>query len=69
MFAGEQSEPELLIAYGACRFACKSGALAGNPVLTIDDGLAQLAALGLRVLWRGATVLTIRLTDGTRDDA
>src|SRR5215472_11106921 len=37
LFAGEQSEPELLIAYGSCRFASKAGPLEGNPVLTIDS--------------------------------
>ncbi len=54
LFAGELSEPELLIAYGPSRFASKAGPLAGNPVLAIEDRLAQLAELGREILWRGA---------------
>ncbi len=54
LFAGELSEPELLIAYGPSHFASKAGPLAGNPVLTIEDRLSRLAELGHEVLWRGA---------------
>jgi len=54
LFAGQKSEPELLIAYGACRFASRAGPLQGNPVLTIDDRLAQLVEQGHKILWRGA---------------
>ena len=60
LFAGGQSEPELLIAYGLCRFACRTGPLEGNPILTIDDGLARLAELGHGLLWRGALSLRIQ---------
>jgi len=59
LFAGSQSEPELLIAYGPTRFASKSGALEGNVVLTIDDRHARLAELGREILWRGALRLRI----------
>ena len=48
------SETELLIAYGACRFASKAGQLAGNPFLTIVDGLVNLRPLGELTLWQGA---------------
>jgi len=54
LFAGELSEPELLIAYGPSHFGGKAGPLAGNPVLAIEDHLARLAELGREVLWRGA---------------
>lgn len=59
LYTGEVSEPELLIPYGTSRFACKAGALEGNPVLTIEDGLERLAQLGREVLWHGAVELRI----------
>jgi hypothetical protein len=54
LYAGELSEPEWLIPYGACRFASKDGALEGNPVLLIEQDLDRLAALGTDTLRRGA---------------
>jgi len=48
------SETEILLAYGAVRFASKVGQLAGNHFITITDGLENLAALGKSVLWNGA---------------
>ena len=48
------SETEILLAYGACRFASKAGQLAGNPFLTIVEGLENLRALGELTLWQGA---------------
>jgi Protein of unknown function (DUF3830) len=48
------SETEILLAYGASRFASKAGQLAGNPLLTIVDGLENLRTLGELTLWRGA---------------
>jgi Protein of unknown function (DUF3830) len=48
------SETEILIAYGAVQFASKAGQLAGNPFLTIVDGLENLRALGELTLWHGA---------------
>jgi hypothetical protein len=60
LLAGGQSEPELLMVYGLCRFACRIGPLKGNRVLTIDDGLARLAELGHEILWRGAASMTIQ---------
>lgn len=59
LYGGELSEPELLIAYGPSRFASKAGALAGNPVLTIEDRLGRLVELGRRILWHGAVELHI----------
>src|ERR1700726_2029535 len=41
LFAGEQSEPELLIAYEATFFASKFGPLERNVVLTIDHRHAR----------------------------
>ena len=59
LYAGPISEPELLIVYGAARFACEAGRLEGNPVLAIEEGLDLLAKLGRDVLWRGAVELRI----------
>jgi hypothetical protein len=54
LYPGGVSETELLIAYGAVRFASKAGQLAGNHFLTIVDGLDQLRPLGEMTLWHGA---------------
>lgn len=62
LFAGAQSEPEIFIAYGRTRFASEAGPLAGNPVLTIEEGLAQLVALGRAILWHGAMDFRINLS-------
>jgi hypothetical protein len=62
LYAGECSEPELLIVYGDSRFACKSGPLEGNRVLTIEDGLDRIAELGHEILWGGAATLSIEAT-------
>ena len=48
------SETEILLAYGACQFASKAGQLAGNPFLTIVEGLENLRRLGEMTLWQGA---------------
>lgn len=54
LYPAQASESEILIAYGACRFASKVGQLAGNHFLTIEDGLADLRTLGEKCLWQGA---------------
>ena len=51
---GGVSETEILLAYGACRFASKAGQLAGNHFLTVTEGLERLRPLGESVLWQGA---------------
>lgn len=61
LYAGEVSEPELLLAYGVSRFACKAGPLAGNPVLAIEDRLERLSARGRDVLWGGAMEFRIEV--------
>lgn len=60
LFAGEQSEPELLIVYGTSRFASEAGPLEGNPVLTIENQLDRVSHLGPQVLWSGAMELRIQ---------
>ena len=54
LYPAQASESEILIAYGACRFASKVGQLAGNHFLCIEDGLPDLRALGEKCLWEGA---------------
>lgn len=54
LYPGGVSETEILLAYGACRFASKAGQLAGNPILTIVEGLENLRPLGEMTLWQGA---------------
>ena len=54
LYPGGVSETEILLAYGACRFASKAGQLAGNHFLTVTEGLERLRPLGESVLWQGA---------------
>jgi hypothetical protein len=54
LYPGGVSETELLLAYGAVRFASKAGQLAGNHFMTIVDGAEQLPELGRLILWQGA---------------
>ncbi len=54
LYPGGISETEILLAYGAVRFASKVGQLAGNHFLTITEGCEHLAALGTLTLWHGA---------------
>src|SRR6201999_801184 len=58
---GGVSEAEVLLAYGAVRFASKAGQLAGNPFLTITEGLDQLPDLGRLTLWSGAQDIAFEL--------
>jgi Protein of unknown function (DUF3830) len=54
LYPGGVSETEILLAYGAVRFASKVGQLAGSHFLTITEGLENLRPLGELTLWRGA---------------
>lgn len=54
LYPGGVSETEILIAYGAVSFASKAGPLAGNPFLTITEGIENLYTLGRKTLWEGA---------------
>ena len=64
LYAGVASEPEILFPYGFCRFAWKGGALAGNHVITLVEGLDQLGALGESVQQNGAQPFRIALDPG-----
>jgi hypothetical protein len=54
LYPGGLSETEVLLAYGAVRFASKVGQLAGNHFLTIVEGFDQLRRLGELTLGHGA---------------
>jgi len=54
LYPGGVSETEILLAYGACRFASKAGQLAGNHFLTIVEGLDRVYQLGRTTLYKGA---------------
>ena len=54
LYPGGVSETEILLGYGACRFASKAGQLAGNHFLTITEGRENLRAMGELTLWQGA---------------
>ena len=60
-YPGGYSETEIIMAYGACSFSSKMGQLAGNHFLTITQGLENLRALGLKVLWEGAQDVSFEL--------
>ena len=61
-YPGGISETEILLPYGKAAFACKDGALAGSPFLTIIEGNEHLAALGRKVLWEGAQDIVFEAT-------
>jgi hypothetical protein len=54
LYPGGVSETEILLAYGAVRFASKAGQLAGNHFLSIVEGLDHLRPLGELTLSQGA---------------
>ncbi len=58
VYPGGISETEILIAYGAVRFASKVGQLAGNHCLTVTEGMENLYALGRLTLMEGAQAIT-----------
>lgn len=64
-YPGGYSETEVLLAYGPCAFASKLGPIAGNHVMTVVEGIAQLPELGRRCLWEGAQPLTMTRLEST----
>ncbi|MGE3617211.1 MAG: DUF3830 family protein [Gemmatimonadales bacterium] len=57
------SEAELLVPYGSTSFGSRVGQLAGNHFLTIHDAGGELAAVGQRLLYEGAQLISFRLAD------
>jgi hypothetical protein len=62
LYPGGISETEILVAYGAVRFASKVGQLAGNHFLTIVEGHDHLRPLGEMTLWQGAQPIAFERT-------
>ncbi len=62
LYSGGFSEPELLISYGACAFACKAGNLAGNHVITLEGDLTRLREIGQDLLCSGSEEFQLALT-------
>jgi len=54
LYPGGISETEILLSYGAVRFASKAGQLAGSHFLTITEGMENLRPLGRMTLLQGA---------------
>jgi hypothetical protein len=61
LYPGGVSETEILLGYGAVRFASKAGQLAGNHFLTITEGIEHVAKLGKLTLWQGAQPIRFEL--------
>ncbi|HET8568699.1 MAG TPA: DUF3830 family protein [Candidatus Limnocylindria bacterium] len=61
VYPGGISEMEILLAYGATRFASKVGQLAGNHFATVTRGAEHLAALGRLTLYSGAQDIRIEV--------
>jgi hypothetical protein len=59
LYAGDRSEPELLIPYGACAFACRAGELAGNHVVTLEGDIDSLRTRAESLLRYGARPLRL----------
>jgi Protein of unknown function (DUF3830) len=59
LYPGGVSETELILANGPACFASRAGQLAGNPLLTITEGLDELAEVGRKTLWEGAQAMKI----------
>ncbi len=54
LYPGGISETEILLSYGAVRFASKAGQLAGSHFLTVTEGVENLRPLGRLTLLKGA---------------
>ena len=67
IYAGDVSESEILLPYGACGFSSRVGQLAGNHFATVvpahgegwEDVRERLRELGRRCLWEGAQEIVI----------
>ncbi|HEY1017215.1 MAG TPA: DUF3830 family protein [Herpetosiphonaceae bacterium] len=62
-YAGGQSEPKILFAYGSTQFGSKIGPLAGNHFLTIEGNRERLADVDQLLLWKGAQDISFELAD------
>jgi hypothetical protein len=67
LYAGAKSEPELLIPYGACAFACRAGSLAGSHVITLETNIAGLRTMGELLLRDGRQPLLLTAIETPAD--
>ena len=65
LYAGADSEPEILFPYGFCKFAWQGGELSGNHVISLIEGLENLRALGESVQQKGAQPFRISLNESS----
>lgn len=63
LYAGLKSEPELLLPYGPCVFACRAGTLAGSHVITLTTNVSGLRTMGESLLRSGAQALLLTSLD------
>ena len=63
LYPGGVSETEILMAYGAVRFASKVGQLAGNHFISLTSNLDKVADLGKLTLWHGAQDIVFSLAE------
>lgn len=61
LYAGDLSEPEILVPYGLAVFGCKDGPLSGNHILTVTSGAEALPRVGHALLWQGAQVIRFEI--------
>lgn len=66
LYAGELSEPEILVPYGLAAFGCKDGLLNGNHIITVTEGLEALPRIGHALLWNGAQTIRFEARDPGR---
>ena len=67
LYAGGLGEPELLIPYGACAFACRNGQLSGSHVITLSGHDSRLAQIGGLLLTSGAQSLRLEVPASSGD--
>ena len=63
VYPGGISEMELLVPYGATRFASRVGDLAGNHFATIAASRDELAEIGRLATWEGAQQFRMELIE------
>ena len=63
VYPGGMSEMEILVPYGATRFASRVGDLAGNHFATIKATRDELSEIGRLVTWNGVQSFRMELFD------
>lgn len=63
VYPGGISEMEILVPYGATRFASRVGDLAGNHFATIAATREEMAEIGRLVTWNGVQTFRMEMAD------